>query len=106
MRSNRAQAAAIRPTKAEQPLGALAKCQAASRRLLYERPVAVLLVLFLTAVTVIIWHTENDRSIMVEAQALLGLSRPWIPLCRRAPKRLVRSAGVWRQYLKGFSKES
>ncbi len=59
MGSNRAQAAAIRPTKAGQPLGALAKCRAAGHRLLYERPIAVLVVLLLTAVAVIIWHTER-----------------------------------------------
>ncbi len=70
MRPDRAQAAKTRPTKADRPLGALATYQAAGRRLLYERPIAVLLVLLLAAVAVIIWHTERQQSNLVEVQAL------------------------------------
>ncbi len=75
MDSGRAQAAALRPTQAGQPLGALAKCRAAGHRLLYERPIAVLLVLLLTAVAVISWHTNRQQSTLVEEQALQSAER-------------------------------
>jgi diguanylate cyclase (GGDEF)-like protein/PAS domain S-box-containing protein len=39
-------------------------------RLLYERPIPVLFVMFLAAVAVIVWHTNRQQSILVEAQAL------------------------------------
>ncbi len=75
MGSNRAQVAAIQPTKAGQPLGVLAKYRAACRRLLCERPIAVLSVLFVAAIAVIIWHTDRQQSILVKAQALQSAER-------------------------------
>ena len=51
-------------------MSVVARCRAASHRLLCERPIAVLLVLFLSAVAVIIWHTHRQQYALVEAQAM------------------------------------
>ena len=51
-------------------MSVVARRRAASHRLLCERPIAVLLVLFLSAVAVIIWHTHRQQYALVEAQAM------------------------------------
>ncbi len=45
------------------------------RRLLYERPITVLFVLFLTAVAVIVWHNNRQHSTLVKSHALEGAER-------------------------------
>jgi len=57
-------------TEAEVPLSTYAKFRVAGRRLLYERPIAVLLFLLLAAVATITWHIDRQRAALVDVQAL------------------------------------
>ncbi len=70
MATNPAEGAAARPSEAKRPLGTFANIWAASRRLIYERPFAVLLVLLLLALAVIVWHMYRQQAARMEAQAL------------------------------------
>ncbi len=81
MGPNRVRAAVNYPYKPEQPLGA-ARFRAACGQLLYERPMAVLLILFLSATTLIIWHSSYHQSTMVNGQALKNAERMAATLVR------------------------
>ncbi|MHA1600535.1 MAG: PAS domain S-box protein, partial [Alphaproteobacteria bacterium] len=75
MGPNRAQASETQPSEAGQPLSTLSRFKAAGYRLLYERSFAVLLAMLLTAVVVIVWHTDRQQSILMEAQAVQSAER-------------------------------
>lgn len=75
MGSSRAQSTAAPSTKAEQMPRAFARYRAAFGRLLYGRPIAILVALFFTAVAIIVGHTSYRHSTLVKTQALQSAER-------------------------------
>ncbi len=63
------------PFEVAQPAGAYLRCRAAGRRLLLDRPLFVLIILFLVAALVVVWHVFRLQSQLMEAQALQSAER-------------------------------